>query len=268
MFRTSIRRLATEATTTTTTTSTSTAFHVAQPPSHTLAQLRSFPSLEPTTFLPLPTSFFNTESPLRRDVLWSSVVYEADCARVGSNYVTLKSDSPYSNRKLRPQKGSGRARLGDANSPHMDNEIKAHAIKGPHDWSTALPKKLYALGMRSAFTDVYKLGKLNVVDGVCDFQYGFDVVSQMFVSTHHLGGLNLLFIVDSERQKLKESLEAFFTNEKTLEGLKKREKRKYLRKLKGKVLLKHEVEVRDILRADRVFVELSALQWFITEYGQ
>ena len=101
MFKSSIRRLATEATSSTTS---STAFNISKPPSYTLAQLRSFPSLEPTKFLPLPTTFFNTESPLRRDILWSSVVYEADKSRIGSNYVVLKSDSPYSNRKLRRQK--------------------------------------------------------------------------------------------------------------------------------------------------------------------
>lgn len=54
MFKSSIRRLATEATSSTTS---STAFNISKPPSYTLAQLRSFPSLEPTKFLPLPTTF-------------------------------------------------------------------------------------------------------------------------------------------------------------------------------------------------------------------
>lgn len=266
MFKSSIRRLATQATTTTATKSQG--LNLTQPPSYTLAQLRSFPTLEPTTFLPLPTSFFNTESPLRRDILWSSVVYEADKSRIGSNYVILKSDSPYSNRKLRRQKGSGMARLGDRNSPHMDNEIKAHAIKGPHDWSTDLPKKIYSLGFKNALTNQYKLGNLNIIENELNFEYKFDVVSQMFISTHQLNNKNLLFIVDDERNNLNDSITEFFINKKELESLNKREKPKYMRKLKGKVIKKEDVEVRDILRADKVFVELPALQWLITEYGQ
>ncbi|EER31160.1 hypothetical protein CTRG_04890 [Candida tropicalis MYA-3404] len=265
MFKSSIRRLATEATSSTTS---STAFNISKPPSYTLAQLRSFPSLEPTKFLPLPTTFFNTESPLRRDILWSSVVYEADKSRIGSNYVVLKSDSPYSNRKLRRQKGSGMARLGDRNSPHMDNEIKAHAIKGPHDWSTELPKKIYDLGFKNAFTNHYKLGNLNIIENDLNFKFNYDIITQMFISTHQLNGKNLLFIVDDERINLNNSINEFFTSQKKLNSLSKKEKPKYLSKLKGKVIKKEDVEVRDILRADKVFIELPALQWFITEYGQ
>jgi len=276
MFKQSIRSLATKSpissaaatTTTASTTSTTTtaSLNFAKPPSYTLAQLREFPSLEPKTFIPLPTTFFNTEKPIRRDILWSCVTYEADKARVGSNYAILKSDSPYSNRKLRPQKGSGRARLGDANSPHMDNEIKAHAIKGPHDWSTDLPSKIYSRGIQNAFTMHYKQGNLNVVENELDFQYGYDIITQLFVSVHNLNKLNLLFITNEPRDNLIESIKKFYINEKEFNSLNKKEKPKYLQKLKGKVLTKEDVEVRDILRAHRVFIESSALQWFITKH--
>ena len=72
MFKQSIRSLATKSpissaaatTTTASTTSTTTtaSLNFAKPPSYTLAQLREFPSLEPKTFIPLPTTFFNTEN--------------------------------------------------------------------------------------------------------------------------------------------------------------------------------------------------------------
>ncbi|KAI5960836.1 yml6 [Candida pseudojiufengensis] len=276
MFRQSIRRLATEATPIisqpistipTTITNSSNKLHISQPPKYTLAQLRTFPNLEPQTFIPLPYQFFNTDQPIRRDLLWSTVVYEADNSRVGSNYVITKSDSPYSNRKLRPQKGSGRARLGDANSPHMDNEIKAHAIKGYHDWSTDLPKKIYNKAIQTAFISLYKNGNLIVVKNECDFKQNNVEITQSFVSSHNLNNLNLLFITTDKRDNLQQSLKKFFLNDKELSKLSKREKAKAIAKVKGKVLIQDQVEVRDLLKANRVFIEKPALEWFISEYS-
>ena len=97
-------------------------FNIREPPKYTLGSLRSFPSLEPHQFIPLPADFL--DAPKRRDFLWSSVVYEADNSRVGSGNVTTRGDQPFSHKKLRPQKGSGMARTGDANSPHRYNSIK------------------------------------------------------------------------------------------------------------------------------------------------
>ncbi|KAI5958162.1 yml6 [Candida margitis] len=267
MFKQSVRKLATEATAQSSSASTASSLHIAQPPKYTLAQLRTFPNLQPTTFIPLPTTFFNTYIPTRRDLLWSAAVFEADRARVGSNYVTLKSDSPYSNRKLRPQKGSGRARLGDANSPHMDNEIKAHAIKGPHDWSTDLPAKIYAKAVQTALTTQYKSGNLFVIENECDFDQANVEITQSFVSSHKLNQLNILFITEQNRDKLTSSLNQFFLNEKELKKMNRRERAKAVAKVKGKVIQKEAVEVRDILKANRVFVELPALQWLISKYS-
>lgn len=245
LLRASIRTLATESTT---------AFRVATPPKYTLASLRSFPSLEPHQFVPLPASFF--DAPTRRDFLWQAVVFEADKARVGSGYVPTKGDKPFSNRKLYNQKGTGRARVGDANSPLRDNGLKAHGIQAPHDWLTQLPLKIYSKAYQTALADAYKLGKLYVVganaesdydSAVCDFAYDHGATSTQFVDAHGLKNLNLLFITDAERTNLVESTEALGS--------------------KADVLVKEAVEVRDILKANRVFIELPALQWFIGKHG-
>ncbi|KAK6458420.1 ribosomal protein L4 domain-containing protein [Scheffersomyces xylosifermentans] len=249
MFKQSIRRLATEASTSTG------AFHIGQPPKYTLASLRSFPSLEPHTFVPLPASFLN--APNRRDFLWSAVVYEADKARVGSGYVPTKGDKLYSNKKLRPQKGSGKARVGDANSPTRDNAIKAHGIKAPHDWSTGLPSKIYSKAFQTAFSEQYKSGRLFVIGGdntsnefdttQVDFKYGYEEATKQFVKAHNLQKLNLLFITDAQRDNLINSTE-------------------FIGK-KASVLIKEAVEVRDLLKANRIYIELPALQWFISKYS-
>lgn len=250
MFHQSIRRLATEATQ-------ASAFKIAQPPKYTLASLRTFPSLEPQTFIPLPAPFF--DSPLRRDFLWSAVVFEADKARVGSGNVPTKGDKLFSNRKLHPQKGTGRARVGDANSPMRDNGIKAHGIKAGHDWSTELPSKIYNKAFQTALAEQYKNGKLFIIGGaedqkvnpfdstVLDFKYNYEEATKQFVESHQLNKLNLLFITNQQRNNLLASTE-------------------YIGK-KADVLIKEAVEVRDILKANRVYIELPALQWFISKYS-
>jgi len=239
----SIRTLATQAK----------AFNIAQPPKYTLASLRSFPSLEPQSFIPLPAKFF--DSPLRRDFLWQSVVYEADKARVGSGFVPTKGDKPFSNRKLLPQKGSGKARTGDANSPIRDNGLKPFGIKANHDWSTKLPSKIYSKGFQHALADQYRAGRLFIIggnatnefdDAIIDFRYENQETSKQFVENHDLNSLNLLFITDSQRDNLLNSTE--YMGEK------------------ASVLIKEAVEVRDILKANRIYIELPALQWFIGKH--
>ncbi|KAK6463840.1 ribosomal protein L4 domain-containing protein [Scheffersomyces coipomensis] len=250
MFKQSIRKLATEAT------SSIPSFNIASAPKYTLASLRTFPSLEPHTFVPLPHQFFNGST--RRDLLWSAVVYEADKARVGSGYVPTKGDKPFSNRKLYKQKGTGRARTGDANSPHKDNGLKAHGIKAPHDWSTELPFKIYSKAFQAALSEQYKNGKLFIIGGdkdisnefdtnVLDFEYNHESVTNQFVEKHNLEKLNLLFITDNQRDNLITSTEAIGS--------------------KASVIIKDAVEVRDILRANRIYIELPALQWFIGKYA-
>lgn len=237
----SIRRLAT------------TPLSVGVAPQYTLASIRSFPSLEPHTMAAYPKAFL--DHPLRRDLLWSAVVYEADRARVGSGNVPTKGDKLFSNRKLHPQKGSGRARVGDANSPIRFNGIKAHGIKAPHDWSTKLPNKVYSRAVLAALSQQYRLGQLFVVGGqeapesdrtVTDFEFRHPEQMRQFTAHHGVEDLNLVFITDIERRNLVQALG-----------------------LMGKrcdVLVKEAVEVRDLLRAHRVYIEQAALDWFVSQH--
>lgn len=199
------------------------------------------------------------DRPLRRDFLWSAVVYEADKARVGSGYVPTKGDKLFSNRKLHPQKGTGRARVGDANSPIRDNGIKAHGIKAPHDWSTKLPSKIYGKAFQTALSEQYRQGRLYIIgespeakvpesDGaVLDFKYAYQEATKQFVEKHDLDHLHLLFITEGQRTNLVKSTE-YISN-------------------KADVLVKEAVEVRDILKANRVYIEAPALQWLISKYA-
>ncbi|KAG8963986.1 54S ribosomal protein, mitochondrial [Tulasnella sp. 419] len=87
-------------------------------------------SLDPSVF----------SHPIRRDILHLCVVHHRDGLRQGSANTKTRSEIKCSGRKLRPQKGTGRARLGDASSPMLRGGAVAFGPK-PRDFSTKLPRK-------------------------------------------------------------------------------------------------------------------------------
>ncbi|KAH3899493.1 probable 54S ribosomal protein YmL6, mitochondrial [Saccharomycodes ludwigii] len=231
--------------------------NAAEPAKYTLATVRAFPSLEPLTFAPVPTSVLG--SPLRRDILWRAVVYENDNKRVGSSNPPGRSENGYSRRKLLPQKGSGRARAGDANSPTRHNGARAHARTAPNDYSTALPSKVYSLAYNVALSHQYRQGNLFVIGGnnelcgvhkndlnelelVKDPENTGELIFEKFLKEYDLEKKkNLLFIVDGVKEGL------LYNTEKFAEKI--------------DIISKEFVDVNDILKAQRVFIELSALEY-------
>ncbi|KAF8922619.1 ribosomal protein L4 domain-containing protein [Mucidula mucida] len=67
-----------------------------------------------------------------------------------------------SGKKIRPQKGSGRARLGDAQSPMLRGGGVAFGPK-PRDFSTKLPRKVIDMGMRVALSLKVKENEFGVM---------------------------------------------------------------------------------------------------------
>lgn len=137
---------------------------------HPLTKLPTFPQLPstlpskisspPKSFIPLSTHVFN-QTP-RRDILHSAVVYYLDAQRSGTASTKNRSDIRGSGRKLRPQKGSGQARLGTMSSPLLRGGGVAH---GPHpkDHSTKLNRKLRDQALRSSLSSKWRNGDLIVV---------------------------------------------------------------------------------------------------------
>jgi large subunit ribosomal protein L4 len=93
------------------------------------------------------------------------VIFEGDAARRGTASTKWRSEVHGSSRKIRPQKGSGRARLGDKKSPMLRGGGVAHGPK-PRDFSTELPRKLYDQAWRGALSYRYRRGELLVVDSL------------------------------------------------------------------------------------------------------
>lgn len=256
---------------TTSTTPVETLPNAQKPSEFSIATLRSFPSLEPHSIFPVHNKLINV--PLRRDILWLAVVMELDNRRVGAANPPGRSEHKFSRKKLFKQKGTGRARVGDANSPIRDRGAYALARTAPNDFSSNLPNKTYYYAYRIALSDAFRKGKLNIIGKDENFinKYNeklsinesikpgdsFDLeiktteslAISKFVKVHNFEKLNILFIVDDyfKVSNLRESILRFPSS-------------------KLNVLQKDEVEVRDLLKANKIFVEKPAFDYFAAKY--
>ncbi len=123
--------------------------------------VHKFPSFEPLRFGHLQSLFHHR---LRKDILHRAVVWEADNARQGSANTKTRAEVRGSGRKLRPQKGTGQARLGDRGSPMLRGGGVAHGPTREKIFATKLPRKIYALAMRTAWSTRYARGQVIVAD--------------------------------------------------------------------------------------------------------
>ncbi|GME92272.1 hypothetical protein B5S31_g5322 [[Candida] boidinii] len=242
------------------------------PPNYVLTTLRSFPSLEPHSIFPVHSKLFNL--PLRRDILWSAVVMELDNRRVGSSNPPGRSDHKFSRHKLFKQKGTGRARVGDANSPIRWRGAYALARTAPNDFSTTLPSKLYRLAYRIALSDYYKNNKLfiigeemknnedqnkikNIMTNKLNDSFNLEITNTdsihslfKFNKIHNFKDLNLLFIPNN-----------YDNCENLIKIIEKFGK-------KANIIRKEDIQIRDILKANRIFMEKDALLYFASQLGK
>ena len=196
-------------------------------------------------------------------------MFENDRRRVGASNPPGRSDNGYSRRKLFAQKGTGRARVGDANSPIRHNGGRALARTAPNDYSTKLPNKIYNLAFATALSYQYRKGDLFIVgrDGeqsslsspspddmsILDIPLHVraenpeerkpnysSVLFKKFLDEHGWEGKRLLFVVNEPREGLL----------------------KYTNNYKNKVdvIQREGLEVNDILKASKVLIEFDALK--------
>jgi len=132
------------------------------PTSRILTTLYSWPELEPQSFAWYDKN--QLDLPLRRDILHRAVVFEADATRQGTASTKWRDEVHGSGRKLLPQKGTGRARVGDRKSPIRRGGGVAFGPK-PRDFSTELQRKVYDIAWRTALSYRYRRGELIVLSG-------------------------------------------------------------------------------------------------------
>lgn len=111
-------------------------------------------------YIPLSSYVFNT--PPRRDILHSAVVYYLDGLRAGTASTKTRGEVAFSGKKILPQKGTGKARRGTRGSPLLRKGGVAHGPK-PRDFSTKLNRRVRELALRSALSLRWKQGDLHVV---------------------------------------------------------------------------------------------------------
>ena len=102
---------------------------------------------------------------IRRDILHLCVVHHLDSLRQGSANTKTRGEVRGSGRKIRRQKGSGKARLGDGQSPMLRGGGVAFGPK-PRDFATKLPRKVIQMGMRVALSARVKEHNLRIVESL------------------------------------------------------------------------------------------------------
>ncbi|KAF9015101.1 ribosomal protein L4 domain-containing protein [Cyathus striatus] len=109
-----------------------------------------------------PTVFAH---PTRTDILHLCTIHYLDSLRQGSASTKTRAEVHGSGIKLRRQKGTGKARIGDGQSPILVGGGRAFGPK-PRDFSTKLPRKVIQMGMRVALSVKVKENRLGVMSSI------------------------------------------------------------------------------------------------------
>ncbi|KAL1956031.1 hypothetical protein VTO42DRAFT_7846 [Malbranchea cinnamomea] len=217
-----------------------------QPP--VLATLYDFPSMEPIRFIKYKPEHLLL--PLRKDLLHRAVIYEGDNTRQGTASTKWRNEVRGSSRKIRPQKGTGRARLGDKKSPMLRGGGVAHGPK-PRDFSTELPRKIYDKAWRTALSYRYRRGQLIIVnDNIMMPKGSTPHLLKQIVDTHGWGrkfGRSLL-ITNVEKGRLSRSAAELSED--------------------VRVLHREDVDVKDLLETARVIIEKKALDQILEDHSK
>lgn len=204
--------------------------------------------------------------PLRRDLLHHAVVFEGDNTRSGTASTKTRYDVNGSHRKIRPQKGSGRARLGTRQSPLLRGGGKTFGPQ-PRDFGTKLNRKVYDKAWRTALSYRYRRGELIICEDGMDLAVpeDFDLVEgqymkgglrEAYLGKYTTGVLNALglgredgrtlFVTGDRRDKLYEGLEQV--------------------PWEGRALELWDVDVKDLLETGKVVLERSVLKEMIEQH--
>lgn len=149
-----------------------------------------------TQIVPLPSNLFNT--PSRASLLHKLVISHLASLRTGNAATKNRSEVNYSGKKIRPQKGTGKARLGSRGSPMLTGGGVSHGPrrKGPEGWTRKVNRREERLGLRVALSDKWRAGDLIVVKRI-----GIDGVSTRNLKSRidSRGWSEALFIFASQR---------------------------------------------------------------------
>lgn len=208
----------------------------------------AFPSMEPLRFVEYPRN--HLLMPLRKDLLHRAVTYEGDKTRQGTASTKWRDEVHGSHRKLYQQKGTGRARAGDKQSPVRVGGGVAFGPK-PRDFSTDLPRKIYDQAWRIALSYRYRRGQLIILENEISIPEG---------ATPHL--ITEIFTVNCwGREFGRSTLITDRVNEHLFGTV--REVGQH-----AKILDRSDVDVKDILETGRLIVEKKALDRLLAHHSR
>ncbi|KAK4457171.1 ribosomal protein L4 domain-containing protein [Cladorrhinum samala] len=224
--------------------------------------IHSFPSLEPRSLESWSTKHLYL--PLRRDILHLAVVFEGDSTRQGTAFAKTRWEVAGSHKKVRPQKGSGRARLGTKQAPHLRGGGKAHGPR-PRDFSTKLNRKVYDLAWRTALSYRYRKGELVVTEDGLDLPLPDDFLE--LVQSNLLGRELEDGFISKYVGQMMEAMQwgkehgrtTFITGDKRANLFTAME----IAGENGRALELDDVDVKDLLETGRIVIERQALKEMI-----
>lgn len=182
--------------------------------------------------------------PLRRDILHRAVVFEGDFTRQGTASSKTRFEVHGSHKKVRPQKGTGNARLGTRQSPMLKGGGKSF---GPHprNFATLLPRKIYDLAWRTALSWRYRKGELIICKDGFDLEHDDPEYAKQVFDYNHWSGTagKSLVVTTDERENLFKGIG-----------------------MSGKARTIDTVDVKNLLEMGRIIIEKSALDQILEEH--
>lgn len=211
-----------------------------------LATVYRFPTMEPLEFTHYPAN--QLYLPLRRDILHRAVIFEGDAARQGTASTKWRSEVHGSGRKLRPQKGTGQARLSDRKSPMLRGGGVAF---GPHprDFSTKYPRKMYDLAWRTALSYRYRRGELIIVKTKGDIEMKESRWMKKIMERNHWGNADGRSLIVTQKRLPN----LFMALDDCGED--------------GRVRKEADVDVKNLLEFGRIIIEKRALDSILREHS-
>jgi len=199
--------------------------------------------------------------PIRVDILHKVVTYQRNKKR-GKRYPARTktiSEVSGSGRKLRQQKGLGRARVGHSRPPHFRGGAKAHGPKGVlQDYTTRLNKKVRRMGLRHALSQKLKEGNLVLVSDLALDSHKTKGLATA-LNLYHVGGKHGLsaFIVDDATDDT--DIDNDQDDVKTINGVDINFKVASGNIPKIRIVRQLGLNVYDILKHEKLFLSLAAV---------
>jgi len=142
----------------------------------------------------LPPAIFGV--PVRTDIIHRVIHWQRCNRRVGLARAKTRGEVKGSTKKLYPQKGSGRARVGDSRSPTRIGGGVAFPPRGPKNWKYRLNPKVRKLGLKCTLASKFAHNELIVLEDLKLEQHKTKILHQK-LAQFNLHNKNSLIVTNA-----------------------------------------------------------------------